>query len=368
MVKSWAILEDSRLSESFLAWARNGILGLLRLDFGSSNVASFDSSNVANFGSSNVANFGSSNVANFGSSNVANFGSSNVASFGSSNVANFGSSYVAWFSKVKQKDNKSRGKPLGYDLGRYKGSAVASFCNPCSRSAEDDDHLFLHCCLANNLWHWLSSTFSINLDLASVHSIFSCTKQIANKQVKDALVAGIIHTISTIWFCRSSTKLLGLLKSFGWIKANTDGAALGSPGISGGDGIFRYHNELVLACFSTYLEVQNALFVELHSAFKAIDMAFDKGWSNLWLECDSMQFQCPLEVTKCLNKVQKEVSLYEFMHLSHLYRQGNACAYKLASFGIVNRRNSFWNHLPNFLKDVYHRKRLGLPNYRFRNL
>ncbi|KAF1870322.1 hypothetical protein Lal_00003528 [Lupinus albus] len=30
-VKSWAIQEDSRLSESCLAWARNDILGLLRL-------------------------------------------------------------------------------------------------------------------------------------------------------------------------------------------------------------------------------------------------------------------------------------------------------------------------------------------------
>ncbi|KAF1888600.1 hypothetical protein Lal_00011374 [Lupinus albus] len=100
--------------------------------------------------------------------------------------------------------------------------------------------------------------------------------------------------------------------AFGWIKANTNGAALGYPRISGGGGIFRDHK---WCCIMLFL-----------SSF--IRLSKQQTW---------------------------------------LLREGNACADKLAFFGVVNKRNSFWNHLPNFIKDVYHRNRFGLLNYRFRN-
>ncbi|KAF1877046.1 hypothetical protein Lal_00033599 [Lupinus albus] len=145
-VKSWAILKDSRLSESCLAWARvasperelsrlgekSDILDLSRLDFGSSNVASFGSSDVASFGSSDVASSGSSDVASFGSSDLASFGSSDVACFGSSDLASFGSSdvasfgssnYQSWDSRLNERFSLGRdrltweGEILGYTGG-----------------------------------------------------------------------------------------------------------------------------------------------------------------------------------------------------------------------------------------------------------
>ncbi|KAF1878461.1 hypothetical protein Lal_00047130 [Lupinus albus] len=54
--------------------------------------------------------------------------------------------------------------------------------------------------------------------------------------------------------------------------------------------------------------------------------------------------------------------------ISHIYREGNSCADKLASYGIVSMRKSIWFSPPNFLTNEYHRNRLGLPNFRFCNL
>ncbi|KAF1884453.1 hypothetical protein Lal_00028331 [Lupinus albus] len=54
--------------------------------------------------------------------------------------------------------------------------------------------------------------------------------------------------------------------------------------------------------------------------------------------------------------------------ISHIYREGNSCADKLASSGITSKRNSTWKSLPSFISIAYNRNRFGLPNYRFDNL
>ncbi|KAF1877720.1 hypothetical protein Lal_00040438 [Lupinus albus] len=71
------------------------------------------------------------------------------------------------------------------------------------------------------------------------------------------------------------------------IKVNTDGAANGSPGQSGSGGIFRDSNGVFVACFASYLYIQDVLFAEMSLAMKAISMSSKRGWMNLWLKCDS---------------------------------------------------------------------------------
>ncbi|XP_019427116.1 PREDICTED: uncharacterized protein LOC109335438 [Lupinus angustifolius] len=71
------------------------------------------------------------------------------------------------------------------------------------------------------------------------------------------------------------------------VKINSDGAAKGSPGHSGGGAIFRNSRGDILACFSDYFGVNDALFAELNTAMLAIDFAKRNGWNNIWLECDS---------------------------------------------------------------------------------
>lgn len=141
-----------------------------------------------------------------------------------------------------------------------------------------------------------------------------------SKQVKDVIAAAIINIIWTIWFSRNrlkfdnkkisiratinmviaSASLTGklskshsfsssiesqILGSFkvsahlgkvpkvipvcwipplcGWIKAHTDGSALGSPGPSGGGAIFKDKSGAVLGCFWDYYGIFYAFHVLL---------------------------------------------------------------------------------------------------------
>jgi ribonuclease HI len=84
-----------------------------------------------------------------------------------------------------------------------------------------------------------------------------------------------------------------------WVKSNTDGTAAGNPGQAASGGVFRDHNAIFLDGFSVNLGFASTFHAELlgvinaiENAFVkkkiAIEIAYDKGWWNLWLETDSM--------------------------------------------------------------------------------
>ncbi|XP_019447391.1 PREDICTED: uncharacterized protein LOC109350622 [Lupinus angustifolius] len=226
-----------------------------------------------------------------------------------------------------------------------RGCMMASICNLCYCDSEDAEHLFLSCKFAQGIWDWIKTTFSIKLNTASIASILSSCKGIFNNQVNDVLLACVINAISFIWYCRNQrrfkdriisalhvfsrikaeTNLAGKISSvaaastnikelivlkhfhlsvnlpkapkiieviwekpkYGWIKVNTDSVAHRSPGHAGGGGLFRDSSGSSFGYFSTYLGIQNAIYAELHSAIKAVNIAFSRGWRNLWLEGDS---------------------------------------------------------------------------------
>ena len=74
----------------------------------------------------------------------------------------------------------------------------------------------------------------------------------------------------------------------GWIKANTDGSSLGSPGAAGSGGIFRTARGLPRGAFTFSTGSSFAFLAELQAAIKAIEIAWHRGWHSLWLECDSL--------------------------------------------------------------------------------
>jgi hypothetical protein len=72
-----------------------------------------------------------------------------------------------------------------------------------------------------------------------------------------------------------------------WHKCNTDGASLGSTGVSSCGGIFRDHAANFLSCFAEPLSISSSYQAELSGAMRAIKIAYQKNWMNLWLETDS---------------------------------------------------------------------------------
>ena len=106
----------------------------------------------------------------------------------------------------------------------------------------------------------------------------------------------------------------------------------------------------------------------------AIENANRLNISHLWLETDSQlvsqAFQTSHMVPWSLRNrwlnclvTSRSMSLV----VSHIYREGNSCADRLANVGLSSPLNLFvwWNFVPGFLMGEYMRNRLGLPNYRF---
>ncbi|CAL0329544.1 unnamed protein product [Lupinus luteus] len=75
--------------------------------------------------------------------------------------------------------------------------------------------------------------------------------------------------------------------SVGWVKINSDGAAKGFPGHSGGGFICRDDNGNVLHCMATYFGIKDPLYAEIKTVVLAIELASKKGWNSVWLELDS---------------------------------------------------------------------------------
>ncbi|KAK2401040.1 hypothetical protein QL285_050673 [Trifolium repens] len=73
-----------------------------------------------------------------------------------------------------------------------------------------------------------------------------------------------------------------------WVKYNNDGASRGSLGISPCGGIFRDHLGTILGAFSANIGVATSLYAAICAAIYAIEFAYARGWTNIWLECDSL--------------------------------------------------------------------------------
>lgn len=61
----------------------------------------------------------------------------------------------------------------------------------------------------------------------------------------------------------------------------------GNPGLAASGGIFRDYMSAALGCFAVNIGNYFAIHAELIGATMGIELTFNKGRQNLWLECDS---------------------------------------------------------------------------------
>lgn len=280
-----------------------------------------------------------------------------------------------------------------------RGCIIVSGCSLCGAAAESTHHLFCSCSFAQKLWNWLGSILNFVIDTSSLVSILSICSRNWSSQLQEVISAAVVIVIWTIWYCRnklrfdnksctfqsainlivsnvslsgnlgkgilsSSIQDLLILRAFNiagrpirapsiiqvnwlpplcnWTKCNTDGAAKGSPGPAGCGGIFRDHRATFMGCFAANLGSSSALHAELLGAMMAIELAYDKGWHNLWLECDSLLVLSAFHSFgivpwRLRNRWRNCIHLTKRMSFvfSHIYREGNNCTDKLASLGTV---------------------------------
>ncbi|KAK0574979.1 hypothetical protein LWI29_031982 [Acer saccharum] len=191
------------------------------------------------------------------------------------------------------------------------GFHLASRCSVCGASSESSDHLFLRCPLAAALWEAVFSTFQRHISADSWSSFFSQAMSVSfsdqvrvlwitaihvvvwsvwfacNQWIFENKVVDFISALSLVWRAMSDANRLeigcmrncvddllilrwfdlrgrparaSVIKSViwsppapGWIKINTDGAALSSPGAGGCRGVFLNCRAFVKGCFDVPL-------------------------------------------------------------------------------------------------------------------
>jgi hypothetical protein len=227
---------------------------------------------------------------------------------------------------------------------KSRGCYVPSMCNLCSNHEETSFHLFFECWFAIRLWSWLAGCLNLTLQFTNMEDMWKLCELNWSPQSKTTLAAAIVNLLNTIWFARNqlrfsdklitwrtaismiiaSTSLTGnntsksstnsmrdftLLKQFNvnihhsrapysreilwhppllnWVKCNTDGASVGNPGNASCGGVFRDFNADFLLAFAEPLGFASSYFAELCGVMKAIEIAYNKHWTNIWVETDS---------------------------------------------------------------------------------
>jgi hypothetical protein len=103
----------------------------------------------------------------------------------------------------------------------------------------------------------------------------------------------------------------------------------------------------------------SSLYAKICAAIYAIKFAYARGCTNIWLQCDFLLLVQAF--TNCLHTIRN----FQF-RFSHIYREGNTCADRLANAGFFVNGLVWWDQLPSCSRESFFRDRVGLSNYRFR--
>jgi hypothetical protein len=226
-----------------------------------------------------------------------------------------------------------------------RGCFLPSMCNFCCKHIESSFHIFFQCDFAIQLWSWLAKCLDLTLQFTSMEDMWKITELNWSPQCRVTITAAIINLINSIWQVRNqarfdnirinlnaaisriiaSTSLSGnntkkvasnsirdfiILKKFNvnihnpkvsivkeivWhppllncVKCNIDGASKGNPGLSSCGGIFRNNDADFLLGFAEPLGFASSYLAELQGALRAIEVAHQMNWKNLWIETDSV--------------------------------------------------------------------------------
>lgn len=311
--------------------------------------------------------------------------------------------------------------PMDENL-RARGCVMVSVCCFCMKTDETSHHLFLSCPFAVCLWNWLGGKLNCTIDLSSVLSLLSCIPVSCSSQVTDIFVAAVVHTLHIIWisrnFLRFSTTPITVhasqvrlhasvamsgnistsqclssdapfLDSFyihahhrqirdvipvvwkapssPWVKVNTDGSVVGNNAACGG--LFRDHLGTCLGAFYCNLGTDTVFNSEILGYIFALEFAAQNGWYNIWIERDStsalMVFRNSTLVPLLLrNRWHNACSSGVQVISSHIFREGNGCADKLASMGHATQGSVWMTSVPPQLRFDFFRDICGFPTYR----
>lgn len=141
----------------------------------------------------------------------------------------------------------------------------------------------------------------------------------------------------------------------GWTKLNFDGSCKGSAGKGSIGGVFRNHEAEFLLGYAESIGRTNSTIAESAALRRGLELVLENGWNNVWLEGDSkslVEIIVKRRAVKC-KEVQKHISHINLIMpelknciVTHVYREGNRAADKLARIGHQLEKPKIWRHIP----------------------
>ncbi|KAK1311614.1 hypothetical protein QJS10_CPA07g00001 [Acorus calamus] len=161
-----------------------------------------------------------------------------------------------------------------------------------------------------------------------------------------------------------------------WVKLNVDGASHGNPGPSGAGGVFRDHQATFLLGFSCNTSHNTNTFAEFYGLFRGISIWFETHphfQGSIWIESDSTLVVNTIKGLVSTNtQVQpfvlhtlKLLDLLREWKITHIFREGNRSADKLASLGLGLPSETIFDRPPTALAHFLNEDANEVPQFRF---
>ncbi|XP_058728727.1 uncharacterized protein LOC131600410 [Vicia villosa] len=159
-----------------------------------------------------------------------------------------------------------------------------------------------------------------------------------------------------------------------WMKCNVDGSFVHNTPSSGCGGIFRNCSGDFCLAFTEPLSWNSSLLAEFCGVLCGIELAKDRGWTNLWMEFDSsvvvkafsqenfdhVSWQLRNRWLNCIKFV-----LDSNFIISHICREGNSCAYFFANLGRTSNSFTLFDSLPVDIRIGYVKNRIQDNTFEF---
>jgi ribonuclease HI len=214
---------------------------------------------------------------------------------------------------------------------------------------------------------------AISLIIANTSLTGNNTKKVSSNSLRDFSFLKLFRI--SIHHSRAPVlkEVLWQPPSLNWYKCNIDGASNGNPGNASCGGLFRDHASDFIFAFAEPLGIASSFVAEISGAMRAIEIAFQHHWNNLWLETDSSlvvaAFNNPHKLVfwNLRNRWKNVLTMVGHMNfmVTHIYREGNQAADLLANHGLSQNTILFWQQTPLFLCDSISKNKLGIPSFRY---
>ncbi|KAJ4975762.1 hypothetical protein NE237_000868 [Protea cynaroides] len=140
----------------------------------------------------------------------------------------------------------------------------------------------------------------------------------------------------------------------GWTKLNFDGSK-SKTGMGSIGGVFRNHKAEFLLGYAESIGKTTSMEAELEALRRGLELVLENGWYDVWLEGDAKSLIDIITQRKSFrsDEVQKNVRHINLIIpelnnciMTHIYREGNRAADKLAQMGHQSDKPRIWRHDP----------------------